>query len=366
MDMHISVSTEALQTMLDVVARVSTKHVTLPVLQCVLIEATKETIQLRATNLELGIEASLNGTVEEVGTVAVPAQVLIQTVQLHSEKELTLRVEEESLVVEGSESTTNIKTIDHSEFPTIPKLPTAGQTINGAQFAQGLRSTSFAASQSSIKPELGSIYIFQKKEHSLTFVATDSFRLMEQTVTQPSVALDTSLLLPHKNALEIMRLLETIDADPVLQVDDNQCALAFGNGVYVTSRLTNGSFPDYNQIIPKEYQTHSTVLRKDLMHAFKKSNIFLNKFMQVSLIVSETNLTVSATSGEVGTTTESLTASTKGEELTLNFNQRYVAEALGHFTDDSIVLNFAGLGRPLVMHGVNDTTTRYLVMPMNK
>ena len=363
--MHITVATEQLQKKLELVSRVSTKHVTLPVLQCVLIEAGKEVV-LKATNLEIGIEATLEGTIEEEGSVAVPAQVLIQTINLHTSTSVTLRVEEGTLVVEGKESTTQIKTVGTEEFPNIPRLTTDAQTVNGAQFGLGIKTAVFAASQSSIKPELGSVYIFQKKEHSLTFVATDSFRLMEKTVTQPKVALEESILIPNKNALELMRMLESISEDPQLQVDENQCAFTFSNGVYITLRLTNGSFPDYNQIIPKEYVTHATVLRKDLMHSFKKTNIFLNKFMQVQVVVTKEAVTVAATSGEVGATTESIPAKSTGEELTLNFNQRYVAEALSHFTDDSITLNLAGIGRPMVITGVNDTSARYLVMPMNK
>lgn len=364
--MHITVATELLQKKLELVARVSTKHVTLPVLQCVLFETRAGTVTVKATNLEIGIEATLEATIEDEGSVAVPASTLIQTINLHTQKEVTLRVEEGSLVIEGRESTSQIKTVAHDEFPTIPRLTAAPQTINGVQFALGIKTAVFAASQSSIKPELGSVYVFQKKEHSLTFVATDSFRLVEKTVTQPQVALEQSLLIPHKNALEVMRMLESVADDPKLQVDENQCAFTFSDGVYITSRLTSGSFPDYNQIIPKEYATQTTVLRKDLMHAFKKTNIFLNKFLQVGVIVTSDSLTISANSGEVGTTTESVTATVEGDELTLNFNQRYIAEVLPHINDDSLVLHFAGVGRPVVLTGMNDKTVRYLVMPMNR
>ena len=364
--MHISVATEALQRKLELVARVSTKHVTLPVLQCVLLEVQNATLSIKATNLEIGIEANLEANVTEEGTVAVPATTLIQTIALHTQKDVTLRLEEDSLVVEGRESTTQIMSLPHEDFPPIPRLEGDGQKIHGANFALGLKTASFAASQSSIKPELGSIYILQKKEHSLTFVATDSFRLMEKTVAQPNVALDDSLLIPYKNAVEIMKMLESVEGDPVLRVNENQCSLTLAEDVYITSRLTSGSFPDYNQIIPKEYATVSTVLRQDLVRSFRKTNIFLNKFFQVSMIVTDTSLTISANSGEVGRTTESVSAQTKGEDLTLNFNQRYISEPLSHFTDDSVELHFAGIGRPLVVKGVNDTSIRYLVMPMNK
>ncbi len=364
--MHITVDTLELKEKLDLVGRVSTKHVTLPVLQCVVFEVNKGTCVLKATNLEIGIETEIKATIVETGCVAVPASTLIQIINLHTQKEVTLKVEDNSLVVEGTGSETTLKSIPHEEFPTIPRLTTEGQVINNNLFSLGIKTTAFAASQSSIKPELGSIYVFQKKEQSLTFVTTDSFRLMEKTVPQKGVIFEESILLPQKNAVELSRVCDMKDTDPVCRVNENQFSLEFSDGVYITSRLTTGSFPDYEQIIPKEYVTHSTLVKNDLSHAFKKTNIFLNKFFQVGVHVTKDSITVSANSGEVGTTTESVRASTEGDELTLSFNQRYVSEPLSHISDDSIVLHMAGIGRPMVMEGVNDKSLRYLVMPMNK
>ena len=364
--MHITLDREELYRKLEMVGRVSTKHVTLPVLQCVLLEVNGKNLTLKATNLEIGIEASVTARVEEEGSVAVPATTLIQTVNLLTQKEIIFRLEDNTLVVEGDGSQTQIKSIPHDEFPSIPKLEGSGQVIQNNLFSLGIKTASFAASQSSIKPELGSIYIFQKKEHSLTFVATDSFRLMEKTVPQKNVIFDESILIPQKNAIELSRICDLENNDPICRVNENQFSLEFPEGVYVTSRLTTGSFPDYVQIIPKEYVTHSTLLKNDLVHAFKKTNIFLNKFFQVGMHVTKDSVTIHATSGEVGTTTESVKATTEGDDLTLNFNQRYVAEALSHIGSDSIVMHFAGIGRPMVMEGIDDNTLRYLVMPMNK
>ena len=366
MGMQITLDTETLKNRLELVGRVSTKHVTLPVLQCVLIEAEGSNCVIKATNLEIGLEARLDAQVSEPGMVAVPATTLMQTVALISHKEITLKAEEGVLVVEGSGSETSIKSIPHDEFPTIPRIEGDGQTVNNKLFSLGIKTASFAASQSSIKPELGSVYIFQKKEHSLTFVATDSFRLMEKTVPQKGVILDGSVLIPQKNAVEIARVCDLCESDPVFRVNENQCSLEFEDSVHITSRLTSGSFPDYVQIIPKEYASHTTLLKQDLVLALKKTNIFLNKFFQVGIHITKDSLTVNANSGEVGTTTESITAATEGEELTLNFNQRYIVEPLSHIADESIVMHFAGIGRPMVVEGVNDKTLRYLVMPMNK
>jgi len=364
--MHITTDKDGLLEKLELANKISTKHVTLPVLQCVLLEVLQGTLTIKATNLEIGLEVTMPVTVEEEGVVAVPASTLTQTIQYLSQKEVTLKLEDSVLVVEGSGSETNIKSVPHDEFPSIPTIDTVGQSIQKELFSLGIKTSAFAASASSIKPELGSVFIKQKKEHSLTFVATDSFRLMEKTVSQKKLILEDSLLIPFKNAVALAQVCDSTDAEAELKVNENQCAIQFSNGVYITSRLTNGSFPDYEQIIPKEYTSHTTLLKSDLVGAFKKTNIFLNKFLQVTLTITKTALTITSNSGEVGTTTESMNAQTEGDELTLSFNQRYIAEALPHVTDDSIVMHFAGIGRPLVMEGVNDSSLRYLVMPMNK
>lgn len=364
--MHITISREELLDRLELVGRVSTKHITLPILQCVLLHAEGTEFTIKATNLEIGIESKLTVKVTEEGSIAVPASTLTQSISFMTTKEVTLRTEDSLLVIEGSGSVTNIKSIPFEEFPNIPRISEKGQKINRNLFSLGIKTTSFAASVSSIKPELGSIHILQKKEHSLTFVSTDSFRLMEKTVPQKGFILNEPILIPQKNAVELARVCDVRNSEPEFKINENQCALEFEDGVYVTSRLTSGSFPDYEQIIPKEYSTHSTLLKNDLVHAFKKTNIFLNKFLQVSLYMTKDSVTISANSGEVGTTTESVKAQTSGDDLTLNFNQRYLSEAMGHIVDDSITLHFAGIGRPLVIEGVNDRSLRYLVMPMNK
>ncbi len=365
-NMEITIPHEKLVQALELVGRVSTKHVTLPVLQCVRLEAEKDQITLQATNLEISIEIPIEGKVTEPGVVAVPAQIFLQSIQFITQKDITLRTEESVLQLETENTNTSIKTFSVEEFPTLNQLQGEEMKLQGATFAFGIKSVAFAASQTSIKPELGSVFIQQKKEHSLTLVATDSFRLMEKTISQKGLVFDQSIMIPQKNALELARVCEVVNEDPVCITNENQCALRFPGGVYISSRLVTGSFPDYAQIIPKEYKSHVTVLKDDLFRSFKKTNIFLNKFRQVSLMITDSNLTISSQNSEVGHTTETVKAQVDGEELTLNFNQQYIMDPLTHVNDDSLVMHFAGIGRAMVMEGVTDKSLRYLVMPMNK
>jgi DNA polymerase-3 subunit beta len=364
--MEITVPQQELIKALELLSRVSTRNLTLPILQCVKVEVKNSKITLQATNLEINISIPLTGTVVEEGVVAVPTQIFFQSIQLISQKDITLRTEDQVLQLETSNSNTSIKIFSIDEFPTIHQLSGNGSIIQGSTFAYGIKSVAFAASQTSIKPELGSVYVQQKKEQSLTFVATDSFRLMEKTVSQKGLVLEQSFLIPFKNSLELARVCEAVDESPVMIVNENQCALLFPNGTYISSRLITGSFPDYEQIIPKEYITHATALKEDLLKSFKKTNIFLNKFRQVSVTVTSENITIASQNSDIGHTTDTVKAQVTGDDLVLNFNQQYVMDPLSYIQDDSVKLSFAGIGRAMVIQGVNDKTLRYLVMPMNK
>jgi DNA polymerase-3 subunit beta len=331
----------------------------------VVLEAKNATLTVTATNLEIGIQGTITGKIDEEGSVYVPAQTLRETIALIVQKEVTLSTEGDLLHIEAQSSKTDIKTMEGSDFPTIPHITGTTYTMQSSLFAHGIKTTAFAASQSSIKPELGSVYIFQKKEQSLTFVTTDSFRLIEKTIPQKGLVFEGSVLIPFKNALELSRVAEETEGEVKICVGENQCSLTTPT-LYITSRLVSGTFPDYEQIIPKEYAGEATILVKDLSASLKKTNIFLNKFMQLTCTMSQGMLTLSSQNTDAGATTESMHATTKGDEIRLNFNQRYVSDIIPHLSDDSALIKFAGIGRPMVIQNAHEASLRYLVMPMNK
>src|SRR3989344_154731 len=162
--------------------RITGKKETLPVLSCVLIEATKD-IFLRATNLEAGIEVRVQGDVEDKGIVAVPAVVLSQTLRSISGDKVVLRTEESNLIVESRGTKTLIKATPHEEFPSLSGSPEKkGMSIARELLMRGIQTVSYAASPSMIRPELGSVYI-SMKGGSVVCVATDSFRLAEKVLS---------------------------------------------------------------------------------------------------------------------------------------------------------------------------------------
>jgi len=364
--MKIHTSHKHILNTLELVSRISVKHATLPVLQCIVIEARNNTITAKATNLELNIEMIIEGKIEEEGVIAIPTQTLLQSLQYATHKDVLIEKQNDVAVIVCGKGLTKINLHAIDEFPVIQKIKQEGVVIDGRQFVNGIKTVAIAASQTSIKPELGSVFIQQKKEHSLTFVATDSFRLMEKTVPQKGVILDQSIMIPVKNALELSRVIDVVDENPVMIITDTQCALVFSSGVYISSRLVSGVFPDYQQIIPKEFSTHVSVVKQDIILLLKKTQVFLNKFMQVSIIVKGNILEATSQNGEVGTVTDEVVINTHGEDIMLNFNHRYLLDPLQFIYDDTLLMHFAGIGRPLVIEGNSDKSVRYLVMPMNR
>jgi DNA polymerase-3 subunit beta len=366
--MHALCTKEGIQKALEVAVRISARNHSLPILQSVRLEVVDGALEIRATNLELGFIARIKVDMKEVGVVAVSAQTLLQTITLVTSPTFTLKTQGDMLIVESSQGRSELKTLSAEDFPMISVIDQNGIALDGALFSSGIKNVVFAASQSSIKPELGAVYVYQKKQQSLTFVATDSFRLAERSIPLASTTLPHAILIPQRNAIEIARTIDAQNESPIVHITENQIAFSFPSGLYLVSRLIEGNFPDYEQIIPKEYQTYTTVLCKDLEHSLRSVNIFANKFMQVGLVVKPTEgtLVLKSENAEHGRAEEVVRVESHGSELALSFNQQYLIEALGHFAADSLELSLAGIGRPLVMKAKDSDAFRYLVMPMNK
>jgi len=366
--MRIECVKEKLHRALSLVDRVSGKNLTLPILGCVLLEAKDKTLLLRATNLELGIEAEIPAKVESEGAIAIPAGVLTSFIsQLSGEKGVFLDFSKGNLSVSFPGSATVIKCYNPQDFPTIPKI--SGDhvfSIPSEDLVRGLKSVWYSASISSMKQELSSVYIYPDSEW-IVFVATDSFRLAEKKIKAKHQKNFPNVLIPFKNVSEIIRIAEVLQGDVEIHVTKNQISFFF-EGLYLTSRIIEGSFPDYRQIIPKEFKTELVLLKQDLERALKLAVIFSDSFNQVGIKSDNKRKEVEfkTKNDNVGENTSSVSAAISGETLDLNFNHRYMSESLPFVPSDSVSLSFNGSGKPMVIRGVSDRTFTYLVMPMNK
>lgn len=364
--MKAQTSVEKIKSAIMNAERITGKNLTLPVLGALLLEATGKTIMIRATNLSLGIEIRIPAKVEKEGIVAVSGSLLSSFFgTLSKDDTVNFDAVDTTLVITTSFTKVTVKCLPHEDFPTLPNVDGPKLTLPVKKFIDGLKSVSFAASYSEIKPELSSVYMYSL-EDMLVFVATDSFRLAEKRIKIKSVNEFPAILIPMKNTVELIRLLAEVEGDIELVSTKNQLSITLPT-MYLTTRLIDGIFPDYKQIIPKTFSTEVIVLKQDLLNALKISNLFSDKFNQITLHIDPPARTFElyAKNADVGETTTKVSAALTGTIVDINCNQKYFIDAFQSFSSDSISLEYE-TNRPIIMKGVSDQSFMYLVMPMNR
>ncbi|MFC1730961.1 DNA polymerase III subunit beta [candidate division KSB1 bacterium] len=367
--MKITCEKEQLTQALSVTEKITGINGTLPILSCVLLIVKNNILTIRSTNIELGIEVYIPIKSEEDGIVAVPGNIFYNTIQNTQDEIITIETQKDTILIQTKHSKTVLNTQPYDDFPSLPTIQNdTTYTLKLENLIKGIESVIYSASHSTIKPELSSVYVYEN-DRKIFFVATDSFRLAEKTThIKEKNTLDQSFLLPLRNATEILRILNQIqESDILIKVDKNQISFECKN-IFITSRIIDGVFPDYKQIIPKDHISEVIVLKQDLINLFKKINIFSDKFGQISIDIQpkKKTFTIHTNNNTIGKTSDSIDAAIKGEALTASFNYRYIYDCLGSIQSDSITLLFTGIGKPLIVKGVSDESFVYLVMPMNK
>lgn len=365
--MHFVTSKEKILSSVLIAERIVGKKESLPVLSCVVIDVDAECV-VRATNLEAGIEVKVRGEIHEKGTVAVPVAVFSQTLRSIVGDKVSLKVEGGNLLIESRGTKTLIKAVPHAEFPTLSTaVKKDGLKISRASFIKGLQSVSYAASTSMIRAELGSVCV-SFNEGVLVTVATDSFRLAEKTTQKAADDGEEEVLIPLKHVLELVHVLDhSTDEEVYVGADESQLVVR-AEGLEFVSRIVDAAFPNYKEIVPKKFTTEATLLKSDFADMLRKARVFSGAEQRVGLHVYPKKKVFDATaqSALIGEMSDSLDAALTGDDLDINFHIGYLSDCLGTIESDSLVLGFSGVGRPLVIRGVSDTSFTYLVMPLNR
>ena len=368
--MKIECAQDKIKEVIDMVSKVSGKHMTLPVLSCVLIVANKNnTLTFKSTNLDIGLEVTIPAKVDTEGTVAVPSSVIASFISNmpFSDKPIKIELKEGNIVISNSKTSGTIKSQPNDDFPTIPRVNSENKfSINAIDFVKGLKSVWYSSSVSSIKPELSSVYVYCEGEF-VVFVATDSFRLAEKKVRIKKSSDFEQILIPHKNIPDIINVLDKVNGEVDVVLDKNQVSFSYKD-VFLVSRVVDGVFPDYKQIIPKQYATEITVLKQDFVNTLKLSNVFSDKFNQVNIKIDSKDkiCQIKTKNNDIGENTSIIDSSITGDSIEINFNYKYIIDCFQSINSDSVTLSFSGLNRPMVINPVSDQTFRYLVMPMNR
>lgn len=347
--------------------KIAGRNPNLQVLSGFYLDARQNNLSIKATNLDLGISISLPVKVVEPGTCVVPAHVITSLISsISKDGSVLISTKGQILEVKTQNIKIDIKTLPSEDFPIIPEIDNNdGFSMPAKDFVSGVRSVIYAAAQGSIKPELSSVSITHEGEF-LVFVSTDSFRLAEKRIKVKKIPNFKQILIPNKNAAEIIKIFEEED-DLSISIEEHQLALRSKN-TYLTSRVIDGIFPDYKQIIPKETVSKAILLKQDLITSAKTSLIFSNNFNQLTLKISPKSklFEIETKNPTLGESLYSLDATLSGEDLSISVNHRYFTECLSFIVADSVSLGFGGQAKPIIVQGVGDSTFLYLVMPMNQ
>lgn len=363
--MKLKVTQENLSKALSVVSRVAASRSTLPILSNILIKAEDKTLSVAATNLELAITCTVPGKVEETGSITVPSRLMTDFVANLPSGNIDLTLDGQALHISADKYTSTINGVASDEFPSLPHIKSKEtHTLDGTLLKKALQQTVFAASSDEARQVLTAVYT-HTHDGDLYLVATDSYRLAEKKL----MALDTdiNLLLPASTMQELQRILSDDVGDISFAVDESQ-AMFEVDGVSIISRLIDGTYPDYRQLIPAEGEVEFTVKRSDFINITKVSSLFAKESAgSITLEVDEAEQTINIRSiaSQVGENTSSAEAIVKGSgHVTLN--SRYLLDGLNAFNDEEVKFTFSGAASPCVITPAKPGNRDYLhvVMPL--
>jgi len=357
------------------VERIVSTRSTLPIIGNILLEAGKSKLKISANNLEIGMEVFVRAKVDEDGAVLVPAKVFSGIVSKLPDTEITIKTVEKGIVkISYKQSNFNINGLSPDEFPSMPKIKDGKSfSINAEMFSEMIEQTVFSVSMSEDKYVLSGVLMEYGKSHTsgdasnLRMVSTDGYRLSKRSSkTAAAINFESSVIVPAKALAEVGRV---IQADPSGEVEITQGTdhVAFKyKDTLIVSRLIQGQFPDYKQVIPKGSEIKITMNNKTFLSAIERAAVIAASSANIiKLEVQGGKIHVIANAPDVGNVNEIIEAEIKGGERALvAFNVRLIIDALKVMKEEKIVLELSGPLSPGLMRPVGGEEYVYIIMPI--
>jgi len=369
-NVKLSVMQENLARGLQVVSRAVSSRSTLPVLANVLLRTEDAGLKLTATNLEIGITYWVPGKIETDGSLTVPARLITDVVNSLPPGE---RVDLESdgaatLDLRSGRQRAHLRGIDADEFPVIPSAGERPTTrISQRALKQALSEVVFAAASDEARPILTGV-LTRFEGDRLTLAAADNYRIAVKTLATLDPVEEMSIVVPARSYHELERVLADTDdpVDVVLAPSKNQIVFHL-EGIDLVSRLIDGQFPNYQQVLPTAHTTRAVVDREELLKAVRLSALIASSSANVVRLRvdsdGESGITVAA-AADVGDTEGHVEATTEGDGLTVAFNARYLQEALANLAAEQLALEFQGPLSPGVLKPIGDDGYVHVIMPV--
>lgn len=362
---------------LDIVQRATGKNLTLPILNDVLLETDKNFLKLSATNLEIGLRYWILAKNQEEGKATVPAKTLSSFISSIPEDKVILKNKNYDLLVEGDNYKTQIKGENPDDFPIIPKIESQDYIeVNPLPLSKGLSQVINFCSVSQARPEISGVY-FVITKNKASFVSTDSFRLAQKTLYfEEPVKKSYSFIIPRAASQEIINIFSSDNLNNNekirLYVSPNQVLFEslFDDlkhpKTQLISRLIEGEYPSYEEIIPKKFKTEVVLPKKDFLNQIKIASLFSSKTNEIKVKIDskKEEITTESQSSDIGASKSKIKGQVKGEDLTIYFNYRFLEDGLSQIEGPDVVLKLNGQEGAVLIKGVDDDSYFYIVMPI--
>ena len=361
--MKFSVSKEKLLEGLQTVQNVVSTRTTLPILSNVLLQATEGQLRFTTSDLDVGIRSAVEVSVEKPGATTLPARRLLSIVRELPASEITVEVDSKNVAsIRSGPSFFKILGLPEEEFPPLPKFENAKTfTLRQKDLRDALKKTSYAISTDETRYVLNGI-LFSFRDNKLTLVATDGRRLaLVDIELEFPRSHEGDVIIPSKAVSEIARLL-TDDGEIKISIGENQAAFEV-NGTLLVSKLIEGNYPNYRQVIPaetKERVTLERVIFHDAVH--RVSLLASEKSNSVKLVFTKNNLEIAANTPDVGEARESLAIAYKGRDMAIAFNPEFLMAPLKNLAVDEVYLDLIDEMSPGVVKIQGPFL--YVIMPM--
>ncbi len=361
--MKFTLSRDKLLEVLQQVQSVVSTRTTLPILSNILIKAQKTGLSMTATDLDVGVQSSIEAEIEQTGGTTLPARRFFNIVRELPANDVRIETDSKNTAtIRSGQYVSKIVGLPEDEFPPLPKFDESRAfTLKQAELKDGLKRTAYAISTDETRYVLNGV-LFAFKDNKLTLVATDGRRLALMDIEAEITAeQEVSLIVPAKAVNELQRLLKD-DGEVTIKVGQNQIAFEL-NGALLVSKLIEGNYPNYRQVIPAETKERVTLERESFHNAVRRVAILTSeKSNSIKLVLTKNNLDIVANSPEIGEAKETIAVKYGGKEFTIAFNPDLLMAPLRNLVDDEIYLDLIDEMSPGLIRTKGPFL--YVLMPM--
>jgi DNA polymerase-3 subunit beta len=371
--MKFTFSRTALLSELQLVVRATAVRSAVQALSGVLITADGDAVNLAATDMEIGLRSRVEGKAEQGGTMLVPGRLLVEILRALDADEVTLdyKPEKGELELTTGQARFAIRSLPAEDFPRLPELPSSGAfTVSAKAFARTVERVARAASKDDTRPVLTGILV-SVSEDELRMVATDSYRLsVKEVKVKTTVPEQFEVNVPARALQELSRIVGDVDTDEVsIVAHENQVVFGLGR-VTLSSRMIDGQFPNYQQLLPESFEHEVRVAKNELAAVVRRISLMAQRNAPLRLKFESGSATISAQTPDVGEASESLPLNYSGDLLEIGFNPQFLLDGLEGVEADELVLKLISALRPGLIEAASDGEGDeegkflYLIMPV--